>query len=755
MRKIDIAVPAHATVGGASYRLLSLTVSVGARSLWGSFDATVAGDGTPHIGDRMTVSGCLADGLVTATQSDSGAWRVSGEGAGCALARSTPGAGAMTATTIGGIIAELAAFCGLTSDVSLHRDPLPAEVDARSLLPEGTCADAILHLAGLCGSVAVAPMDRPVVWVRPARPAKLPPPVVLAASGETLDTDGYATGVAVTLNRRGVVAATGDGDDGETPSLRRIERSGVSPIVGGSVAWRMTYVEPLGIVEILNADVSLPEHGIEKTITGRYDYRIDSSVSVRGGQEQHVWRYGMRRSEEVEETKIAFDIPGPDGQTERARGWTRDTRTVDRTFDARFSRVDREEELERHESDPTGTPLRPVPFSRRVMRSYTWDRDRRGIAETEERYEEADVGRVDYVTGADAKPLSVPGVGDVYITLPQYQSTDLVLHRRTRFVDEGYDDTGRCMVSVERSNDDRGMRDLLSRGLVQGEAEIRAAKEFLLSLPRRGEIRVSTSPGGSALPEGVQYCSVPGRRVGKPSGVSKAGNRADGPSGTHCPYILDGFGCGVSKGTCSFFDPRHGTPGYERCRHYGSVPAEMEEDRGIDAPPVFGLAGGGALWHETAVYIDTELRDDVAQSIARAMAENILHVRQCSRGVTSTATIPLTLRLLPDGGVTAVSHDMKGLRTTVTWAPCDVTPPEAALITRMSSLAAAVFGRESLGRGREAPGRVAAVSGGEATVLVAAHPVQCDAPKGLAVGDAVLVYLPPGSTTRGRIRRRA
>ena len=742
MKKIQVAVPSTMTIGDATYTLLAFSGSIAARALSGSFSATIVGAGTPRIGDSASVPGVLSGGMITGTSYSGGAWSVSGEGAGSKLSRSTPG-GAVQATTIGGIIKELAEFCGLGADVSLYRDPLPSSVDARSLMPEGTCADAILSLAGLCGSVAVVPLDRESILVRPARPAKLTPPTVLSRGGESLDTDGYATGVALALNRKGSpLEGDGEGDDGETPSLRRVTKTGVSSINGGTIRWSTTVIEPLGVVERTEANVELPGQGTTKRLTGTYDYRIDQSVTIRGGRELYCWKYGLSSARESEETNwSAVGESGP--------GWTRDSREFARSFDAAFSRVEQEEEIERHETNPTGTPLPSVPFSRRAVRSYSWDRERRGIYETEERYEDTDVGRVDYVIGQDGKPVAYEEGGA--ITLPQFQRVGLVKHVRTRVVDESFDSAGNCVLSVERSTDDRGTADLLSLGLVKTEPELRAAREFLLSLPRQGEFRVNTSPGSSALPQGVSFLSIPGRRVDKPSSLSSS--RMDAPSGMHCPYIMESFGCGVQGGQCDLFDPQKGTPGFTLCQAYRTM-AEAEEDaNAMDAPPVFAIVGGGAIWHDVSVYLDAEIKDDVAQGIAKTMAENVLHVKQCSRGVVTSAIIPLMLRLIPDGGIISVSHDLKSLTTSVTWAPCDVTPPEAALITRVSSLAAAVFGRESVGKGREAPGRVAAIAGGEATVLVAAHPVQCRATRGLEVGQSVLVYLPPGSTTRGRIRK--
>lgn len=744
MKKITIPVPSEISVGGAEYRLLSLNVGIQARSLSGSFSASFAGDGTPLIGDEVSVAGFLSGGIVTQTQYSGGAWSISGEGAGHRLSRSTPGAGAIKATSIGGIIAELAEFCGLTADVSLRNDPLPGGVDARSLLPEGTCADAILHLAGLCGAIAVVPLDRTEVVVRAARPSKLKPPTVLSKSGESLDTDGYATGVAVSLSRKGSPPeGGGEDDEGENPEgLRRETRSGTAPIDGGTVRWRVTMILPLGVVEDTTTEVELPEQGIIKRTSSTYDYRIDETQAIREGRQYRCWRYGLRGARDVEEEEWkSLGDAGP--------GWARNIREITRSFDAGFSRVDREEELERRETSPTGTPLPPIPFSRRVVRSFSWDDERRGIQEREERYEETDTGRVDYVLREDGTPAAYEGGG--FVVLPQFQRTGLVRHVRTRTTDEVYSDAGECVLSVSRETDDRGMADLLSRGLVVGEAEIRAAKEFLLALPRQGEFNVNTSPGGSALPQGVSFFSLPGKRVGGPP--QGGSSRMDAPSGMHCPFIMETLGCGVKGGACSYFDPQKGTPGFLLCGTYRDASEASEDAAAVDAPPVFALAGGGTIWHEASVYLDAELTDSEAQAIARTIAENILHVKQCSRGIVTSATIPLQKNLLPDGGIIAVSHDLKSLTTSVTWAPCDRTPPEALLITRMSSLAAAVFGRESVGKGREAPGRVAAISGGEATVLVAAHPVQCRSFRGLEVGQSVLVYLPPGSTTRGQIRR--
>ena len=161
------------------------------------------------------------------------------------------------------------------------------------------------------------------------------------------------------------------------------------------------------------------------------------------------------------------------------------------------------------------------------------------------------------------------------------------------------------------------------------------------------------------------------------------------------------------------------------------------------------------VWTSREVYIDDIITDEQAESIGNTIAANILTAKGGVRGVSKSVTIPLDTSLHPNGVITAVAHDWKALKTTVTYR-VNRPVPEILIPNTVSSAAALVADREATRRQRGYVGRVAAIGDdGIITTIVANRAVRCTTRlRYVAENDSVLISMPGGSQGFGVVVER-
>jgi len=602
----------------------------------------------------------------------------------------------------------------------------------------------------------------------------------------------------------------GGGYYGTTPSgsLKRVSKRGTTSLPGGTLSWSYTLLSPINVVESYEATLFLPGAGIRKSIVSNYSYDVESSVVRVGDQEQRLWRFCLVEAGSVEDT--AVDAVYYDHATGGLA-----TETVEHVMEYQVRRsydMDKthilKEVVEINSYDPDRR-RNDVPYTHKTERAWTWDDDHgyRGLTEREWSYEERDVGEADLVTGSDGNPLTWVGSDGQtrYIQLPAYQTTTMIKRERQRQIDEVFDDDGKCVTRIERTTDDNGLADMLERGLfgdLYDPANSRAGEALaqMKTLLQDGSMRIIQVPGGSSISEEVGTLSQPGRRYRKKTSGEDGGNRyIDGIwSEETCPFLCSDGTCGVvespsavsapessrqratgwdGSGVETVDGPVHSTessesdsedyiegdpcgyldngktPGYERCSRYKAFRHLAGSTSGTSpVSPVVGMSGGGSIWTEKELYIDEHLSEDRARSIAQTIADNILSVKKVSRGIVETVTVPLDMRVHPDGGVMAVEHSFDKLRTSISFRPSDTTPPEYLMLLNSGSTAANVYARESIGKGRSAFGRVVDVRPDRALVILGGRPVSCTSSIRIKRGDNALVFLPPGSVSSGVIQ---
>ncbi len=793
---------------------VSCTYNRQARNLIGTWAATVVCASPPELGQEWTIPGIMENGIISNANRKGDAagggslWELSGYDAGFRLMRTPPLPHEIRGEQLGSVIREISQKNGLNSDITVAAD-LP--ICARDMVSGQTAANVIMDLALLGGSMAyISP--RGTLIVAPPRSCRHYPHHDLKldyVESRALDLDGYATGVVVTLNRRGKVTPSlnddpfnnGTGGNLQTPPGRlwTETRSGVSAIPGGVVIWRYTILRPIDMICEYVATINL--YGMWRRIVATYDYDVRTSVIVVGDQEHRIWLYALMESHSVEETERTMETYNEKtGNTESHTLVAQNEHDVTRTYDTNLKHI-LSEITETHITDPAAATLSFVPpFNRRETRSWVWDREGGycGLTEKVEEYEQREVGSVDVVKDSENNDATFAAGGlECLIGVPGYQFTTLIKRERVRQIDEIFDGEGECATRIERETDDNGLADMMARGLygdmlLPADGNSQLAQAYLRSLPQNGTLRVTQVPGRSMLSTEVGTLDQPGRRI-RGAGLGGEGERyIESSPGDHCPFFCIGGLCGVlvpveeasvtpSSGDGGSSDPvtayprapiapdgvgesngertqcpyanGNATPGYLGCPRYQQCQAmDGRTVGGPAAEPVIGIAGTGPIWTEKEVYLDQDISDQEARNVAQRMALNILNVKQSSRGIVETITIPLDTRVFPDGGVVAVSHDFKELKTRITYRPQDVDPPHYLMLLTMGAQAKNRYDTEAVGQGRTKAGKVSAVNANGATVILGGRPVTCTSRKKIREGDNVLVFLPPGSVSRGMIQ---
>lgn len=771
MRTVRVETPETATIGGGAFRLLGFRYSRAARGLIGSWSADAIGGDDVAIGDGITVAGFMTGGTVTSVQRKAfrGGARFSlgGTDAGSRLSCSPP-ASEIPDGGLADTIRYLAVYCGFDSpSISLRAD---LAINARGMIRGQTCGEAIAFLAQLGGSGVFIDSAGRLVVTPPQTTGTTRDLPVLLESGESLDTDGYATGVTCTLTCRSI-APDPSPDDGSgtlnywpSASLRETCLSRTFNLPDGSVAnVEVCTLEPIGALSKYTLRISGNGIVLEQKTVNEYGTNVRNVVS--GGRVNQYWWYGLLSS------KIS--------ETERRTVGTATyevTRTsaTTRTYDGdQYERL-ASETVEERDSILDRLPWK-IPYRSRTERTYSYGDDMRVTVEARYEYRESDVGAMDLTWKTEQGASQ--GVREEAVSIPVYQeSRPLRAERRTTVVEAGQD--GDCLVRITRTTDDDGLAARIELGdalgwnvLAGGIAEKERLLAYLKALPVSATTEVQEHPGSWSI----------GTNAGGKLVIAGPAVTAEGGGEDSCPYLVlrgEDYLCGVSdylmpgesgetSGIGGGPGGRPGTvelPELKACSYLtrqGACPlrtvVEGFEASGADAGeylsvPFVGIAGDGRIWHEVSVCVDDVLTESQATAAAARIAENVLSLRQASRGILKSVTVPLMGGVNPDGYVLSVDHDLGAKTTSITYHPYVASPPESLLLSSVSSVAYGAFAREMVGRAREAPGRVVGMSGNSAVVLIEGRPVSCRTKVQVRAGASVTVYLPPGSTSYGVIR---
>ncbi|NCC57074.1 MAG: hypothetical protein EOM17_05540 [Synergistales bacterium] len=602
---------------------------------------------------------------------------------------------------------------------------------------------------------------------------------------------------------------------GTTPPgvLNTVSRSGTTALPGGTLSWNYRMLEPIGALVYYSAALYLPGAGIRKAYISQYEYDVKTAVIRVEDQEQRVWKWGLTKMESVEDS--VFDVTYYDataGSTKNKVITQQTSSELHREYDNDLTQIKTEwSETKSQDSGAAKLPF-PRPYDNRTEKVWNWENtygDYRGLTVTEYTYEEMDVGVADTVRNEDGSPLKhVHNGAEWFIRIPGTQITLPVRKEKITQTDEILDrKTGRVVSRIERSTDDQGRRDMLARGLYSdiysSELERELALAWLRSLPQRAEIKVAQMPGSSVISSEVSTLSQAGRRFNIPTDFEKNVYRyLETITGEgRCPFLLSNKSCGVFNGLeapsfsstpsydiegwtgegvetkngsipsyqlssqeeestalripCDYFDEETEIldPNYTACPKYQALRHLVGFSGGsTTATPVVGIAGNGQIYYEKEVYFDEYLTENTARKCAQQMANNILKSKQASRGVVETVELPLNTRVSPDGSILSVRHDFEALRTVVTYLPQESEPPEYLMLLSAGGVALNLYERESVGKARSGIGRVVDVRPDRVLVLLGGRPVSCTYSMALKIGNSVLVFLPPGTTTSGVIQ---
>ena len=184
--------------------------------------------------------------------------------------------------------------------------------------------------------------------------------------------------------------------------------------------------------------------------------------------------------------------------------------------------------------------------------------------------------------------------------------------------------------------------------------------------------------------------------------------------------------------------------------------AKQKEEKQLDIPfiGIASISGANSnsptIGYKREVYIDDEISNNQAQSIANAIANNILKVKG-TKGLRKTVTIPYKDNLELDGAIVEISHDWENLTSQVTYRTSG-NIPEFLVAQSVSGIAAFVTARESSKLSIPKYGVVSADDGSFISVDIDNHLVKCTTKlKNLSVGDNVLVSFPAGNKFRGQV----
>ena len=784
-------------------KITAFNYSHGLNDLVGSWSACVAGGtfkagetisfSNTTSGESISSSNLMHNGIITRAYKDyEGLWHIEGKDAGINLMKSTPDVASLPIGNAKAVIQFLADFCGIS--LSMNVNGLSG-FNVRSLISASTCAEAILELALISGLIAYINNNGELVLVSPEK-KELYFPTIIDDSGSDIDLDGYATQVLVILNRKKNNSdETSVGTEvilGTTPSNspQRVTQSGT--FSNGSFS--ITTLQPFDVIvksetSITDNDVTIStveEHEydyktktiwrdnqeyvlfafieiaytLSKTVSGQY-HGVLSYVDAEG---THVTSINPTFSEITTETmtrsmsasKAVLGIPEDWEDSLKMVGNETITRSTVRTGDVT--------------PDKNMPPYSP-PFDSRITRTYTSRDDGKKIFcdETEESYEARQIGSIAPVKiNGQNVPHFLQGTN---LAIQTHSTPQWVLVRKHCSYYEQFDNDGQCLVSAHSEYSDDGSRWLIENGLNDtGDDNMNAYQAAYAAFSQKSN-GLQVSIGSSHLSSDWHFLELSGRTKSTTdlSEFDRAlGNISEWyDNGQYiyqpvCPhydssskscnvYIFDTLsGITSPKTSCK---RSKGTLQWRSCsRAITALDRAKDIDKAQIEAPIIGTAsiGNGNVGYQREFYIDDNITEEQAQSIANTIAENILTVKGL-KGFTKTVIIPYKADLQPNGTIVDVSHDWEKLQTSVTYRDKgDI--PECLISQSVASIAAFVSARDTARLNVPKYGSVSSVSDKKVSVKIGNSLISCTTKlKNLAQGDIVLVAFPAGNKLRGQV----
>ena len=764
VKKISPALPN--TLLGCT--ILDMEYQRGVRALVGSWSATLVSTASPcAVGDAVSLAGIMVGGVCTGLRDNkNGSWSLEGYDAGAELLRGVPPIEALSpCAKIKDAILMLAGHCDVACSFGGDGD---LDVGNALLFVQGaSCADAIMDLALLCGCVTYISNNGTLMVQPPGGTLPSGLDTVLSDS-ETIDIDGYATKSVVLLHRR-YKPKEGQSTDwwweGSTPSGSLTETTLSGNMPGGT--YSMTIYEPIGAPKSEHSLVE--ESGMRQEYNATYEYATSTPLEVRDGQEWRIIKWALRHSTITKSTTKTLDALDPEtGALVTVTFSETTTQETTRSVNLDGGYVSSEtivsKTVKSDEEDPN-----PAAFDKRVTRNVEISGFGQAglVVETEETWVQKELGAYRNVQGANA---TYTVGGKVYpIGIKTHSTIGWMLETTSRVVREVYDESGACVARLETVHADEGTPDALRSGVVT-PAESAAAAMSRIKNYQSTDIRMSIRPGSSAIPMDVSTVELPGRRQVfevQPEDGSEIfperwyiGDGLVAPVPV-CPHFLRmGKRCRIKdiEGTMSGDDCPRGGRGWKTCPRAEEATgrASRSAEVPMDHAPVVGTAGSGSICTMREISVDKVLSDSEAEALAETLAGNILAVKAAGRGILRTVTVPLDTSIEPGGAVVGVTHSLKSLTSSVTYRDPTRPAPEY-VFTRSSGMAAMeIFDKKISRTGRYTIGEVLGKdsASGDWNVKASNTVLRCASSKKHSVGDAVLVFLPPGSTQHGSIVRR-
>lgn len=751
--------------------------------LAGSWSAQVA-DGTFNAGDTISFGNVMTNGIISKAQKDSSnLWHIEGYDAGVKLMRSTPDIEDLPKGNAKTIIQYLADFCDVT--LSMDGNGLDG-CDVRSLISGSTCAEAVLELAMFSGCIAFISKNGALHVEAPASKSIPIYNNVIDDSGSDFDLDGYATQVAVVLRKSSIQEQKEEAEpseptySGETPSTspNRVTYSGT--FSNGSYYFVM--LEPFGVIAEL--ETTITENGVTITTHEKHEYDYKYKIIWRDNQEYVLFAFietGYTLKKTVEgtyTTENSGDITFTEVTTETM------TRSLS-PFDAIGVPSDWEGEIDMVDTETitrstvrTGAP-EPTqdmpsyspPFDSQVERKYS--RGLRGkylvCRETEKNYEARQVGSI--------SPVKVNGEPVPYflqnsnLAVQTHSTPQWVEVNTYRTIFEQYDNDGECVVSTRSEYCDNGSKWLTAHALSDtGDNDLNEYQKAYAKFSENSQ-GLDVSVGSSAITSDWHFIELQGRVENTTGEDTTPLSNVDEwyENGAYilsdiCPHYNESTGtCNAAiieesqeKNCVQGFKGMY-APRWNSCARALRMLelAKQQEEAQIDTP-IVGTASistfqkSPAVGYKREIYIEGEISDEQAQSIADTIAANILAVKG-TKGLRKTVTIPYNSNLELDGNIVEISHDWENLTSSVTYRTSG-NIPDFLVAQSVSGIADFVAARETSRLGAPKYGVISAVNDKLITVTFGNSSVKCTTKlKNLSVGDTVLVSFPSGNKLRGQV----
>lgn len=757
-------------------RVLSFSYARQEGNIISDWNAEMAG-GNYTAGDSFQID-IMKKGVITSVVRDSeGKVLLEGKDAGIRFMRPCPAPSSFVEGGFADVIADVCEYCDM--EYRIVGELTELGFNARAVITGTTCADVILELALLAGKIAYIDNDGKLVLATPTISTPTLP-VALSEGSTSLNTDGYATQVGVLLTRR--LEEEEDEDEGNTyyngttPSGSTTTQSDSGSFGDGDVSgsWMVEKIMPLNIIKRSECVVT---HGSVTTrFTENHSYDIETKVVWRGDQEYRLFAYietgysivknssgsyqgatGIKTFEEITSETMSrsisiFDDPAIFDE------WKGELGRVDNEI------VERSTVRTGGPGPQAGDPPNSPPFDERIERVY--ERTNFGATlvciERSERYEKRTIGRNSGVTlpNGSRYQASVGGVlKNLNVTGDSFP--EWVLVRSTRVLTENYDDNGEVAFSSSTSYDDDGAAHLMeARWYIIGDPTMDTITEEYLKFTEKSNGIDASVSGGGIMPTMWQFLELAGREKVTTDGGINANewyNNGDYIQTLLCPHFYAQT-CRISN--IETVPPMSGTKcpyrglGWRKCvRAIAALEqARREEDQALLAPPVYGEAGSEGVQYVHELTVEEILTDEQAQTIANAIAANILRVKS-TKGIVRTVAIPYDPSIAPNNGIIGVSHDVADLQTTVSFL--EDRPIPLFLLPGDYSTAVNASGRELSRRDRPRIGTVASIDKKTVYVRIGSVIIPCTSKlKGVGVGDSVEVTMPGGTSSFGVITDR-